>query len=174
MRYISTRGQAPALSFEEVVLTGMASDGGLYVPETLPEFSKEELADMAGLSYAEIAFRVMKPFVNGEIDDETFRRLVTEAYATFNHDAVVPLKQLDASHFLLELFHGPTLAFKTWRCNCWGDCWIATWRGERAVILGATSGDTGSAAIEKAAAKATWISLFCTPITASPKCSVAR
>ncbi len=112
MRYISTRGQAPALSFEEVVLTGMASDGGLYVPETLPEFSKEELADMAGLSYAEIAFRVMKPFVNGEIDDETFRRLVTEAYATFNHDAVVPLKQLDASHFLLEQFHGPTLAFK--------------------------------------------------------------
>ena len=100
MRYISTRGQAPALSFEEVVLTGMASDGGLYVPETLPEFSREELAEMAGLSYAEIAFRVMKPFVNGEIDDATFRSIVTEAYATFNHDAVVPLKQLDANHFL--------------------------------------------------------------------------
>ena len=75
MRYISTRGQAPALSFEEVVLTGMASDGGLYVPETLPEFSREELAEMAGLSYAEIAFRVMKPFVNGEIDDATFRSI---------------------------------------------------------------------------------------------------
>ncbi|MFI8749934.1 threonine synthase [Vreelandella lionensis] len=150
MRYISTRGQAPALSFEEVVLTGMASDGGLYVPETLPEFSKEELADMAGLSYAEIAFRVMKPFVNGEIDDETFRRLVTEAYATFNHDAVLPLKQLDASHFLLEQFHGPTLAFKDVALQLLGrllDHFLKK-RNERAVIMGATSGDTGSAAIE--------------------------
>jgi len=150
MRYISTRGQAPALSFEEVVLTGMASDGGLYVPETLPEFSKEELASMAGLSYAEIAFRVMKPFVNGEIDDDTFRRLVTEAYATFNHDAVVPLKQLDANHFLLEQFHGPTLAFKDVALQLLGrllDHFLKK-RGERAVIMGATSGDTGSAAIE--------------------------
>ncbi|MGM0834134.1 MAG: threonine synthase [Pseudomonadota bacterium] len=150
MRYISTRGQAPALSFEEVVLTGMASDGGLYVPETLPEFSKEELASMAGLSYAEIAFRVMKPFVNGEIDDETFRRLVTEAYATFNHDAVVPLKQLDAGHFLLEQFHGPTLAFKDVALQLLGrllDHFLKK-RDERAVIMGATSGDTGSAAIE--------------------------
>ncbi|WP_339118153.1 threonine synthase [Halomonas sp. BMC6] len=150
MRYISTRGQAPALSFEEVVLTGMASDGGLYVPETLPEFSKEELASMAGLSYAEIAFRVMKPFVNGEIDDDTFRRLVIEAYATFNHDAVVPLKQLDANHFLLEQFHGPTLAFKDVALQLLGrllDHFLKK-RGERAVIMGATSGDTGSAAIE--------------------------
>ncbi|MGP5018672.1 threonine synthase [Vreelandella alkaliphila] len=150
MRYISTRGQAPALSFEEVVLTGMASDGGLYVPETLPEFSKQELASMAGLSYAEIAFRVMKPFVNGEIDDDTFRRLVTEAYATFNHDAVVPLKQLDANHFLLEQFHGPTLAFKDVALQLLGrllDHFLQK-RGERAVIMGATSGDTGSAAIE--------------------------
>ncbi|AIA74885.1 threonine synthase [Halomonas sp. XH26] len=150
MRYISTRGQAPALSFEEVVLTGMASDGGLYVPETLPEFSKEELASMAGLSYAEIAFRVMKPFVNGEIDDDTFRRLVTEAYATFNHDAVVPLKQLNANHFLLEQFHGPTLAFKDVALQLLGrllDHFLKK-RGERAVIMGATSGDTGSAAIE--------------------------
>lgn len=150
MRYISTRGQAPALSFEEVVLTGMASDGGLYVPETVPTFSREELASMAGLSYAEIAFRVMKPFVNGEIDDDTFRRLVTDAYATFNHDAVVPLKQLDASHFLLEQFHGPTLAFKDVALQLLGrllDHFLKK-RGERAVIMGATSGDTGSAAIE--------------------------
>ncbi|TVU91240.1 MULTISPECIES: threonine synthase [Halomonadaceae] len=150
MRYISTRGQAPALSFEEVVLTGMASDGGLYVPETLPEFSREELADMAGLSYAEIAFRVMKPFVNGEIDDATFHGIVTEAYATFNHDAVLPLKQLDANHFLLEQFHGPTLAFKDVALQLLGrllDHFLKK-RGERAVIMGATSGDTGSAAIE--------------------------
>ena len=150
MRYISTRGQAPALSFEEVVLTGMASDGGLYVPETLPTFSQEDLEAMAGLSYAEIAFRVMKPFVNGEIDDDTFRQIVTDAYATFNHDAVLPLKQLDASHFLLEQFHGPTLAFKDVALQLLGrllDHFLQK-RGERAVIMGATSGDTGSAAIE--------------------------
>ena len=112
MRYISTRGQAPALGFEDVVLTGLASDGGLYVPETLPQFSAEELTAMAGESYAEIAFRVMKPFVDGAIDDETFRDIVRETYATFSHDAVVPLNQLDSNHYLLELFHGPTLAFK--------------------------------------------------------------
>ncbi|MGM8851522.1 threonine synthase [Salinicola halophyticus] len=150
MRYISTRGQAPALNFEEVVLTGMATDGGLYVPETVPQLSHEELASMAGLSYAEIAFRVMKPFVGGEIDDETFRGLVRDAYATFSHDAIVPLNQLDANHFLLELFHGPTLAFKDVALQLLGrilDHFLAK-RGERAVIMGATSGDTGSAAIE--------------------------
>ncbi|WP_227369124.1 threonine synthase [Halomonas sp. M20] len=150
MRYISTRGQAPALSFEEVVLTGMASDGGLYVPETVPRFSADELADMAGLSYAEIAFRVMKPFVNGEIDDDTFRDIVRDAYATFSHAAVVPLNQLDTNHFLLELFHGPTLAFKDVALQLLGrilDHFLKK-SGERAVIMGATSGDTGSAAIE--------------------------
>jgi len=150
MRYISTRGQAPALSFEEVVLTGMAADGGLYVPEDVPQLSRDELAAMAGLSYAEIAFRVMKPFVGGEIDDATFRELVRDAYATFSHDAVVPLNQLDANHFLLELFHGPTLAFKDVALQLLGrilDHFLAK-RGERAVIMGATSGDTGSAAIE--------------------------
>ncbi|MDX5377566.1 MAG: threonine synthase, partial [Halomonas sp.] len=150
MRYISTRGQAPALSFEEVVLTGMASDGGLYVPEEIPQLSRDELEAMAGLSYAEIAFRVMQPFVNGEIDDETFRGIVRDAYATFSHDAVVPLNQLDANHFLLELFHGPTLAFKDVALQLLGrilDHFLAK-RGERAVIMGATSGDTGSAAIE--------------------------
>ncbi|MDH4574297.1 threonine synthase [Salinicola acroporae] len=150
MRYISTRGKAPALNFEEVVLTGMASDGGLYVPEDVPQLSPDELASMAGLSYAEIAFRVMKPFVGGEIDDETFRELVRDAYATFSHDAVVPLNQLDANHFLLELFHGPTLAFKDVALQLLGrilDHFLAK-RGERAVIMGATSGDTGSAAIE--------------------------
>lgn len=150
MRYISTRGRAPALSFEEVVLTGMASDGGLYVPESVPQLSADELADMAGLSYAEIAFRVMQPYVGGEIDDDTFRGLVTEAYSTFSHDAVVPLNQLDANHFLLELFHGPTLAFKDVALQLLGrilDHFLKK-RGERAVIMGATSGDTGSAAIE--------------------------
>ena len=150
MRYISTRGQAPALGFEDVVLTGLASDGGLYVPETLPQFSADELTAMAGESYAEIAFRVMKPFVDGAIDDETFRTIVRETYATFSHDAVVPLNQLDSNHYLLELFHGPTLAFKDVALQLLGrllEHFLAK-RGERAVIMGATSGDTGSAAIE--------------------------
>ncbi|MDW5376254.1 threonine synthase [Halomonas sp. HP20-15] len=150
MRYISTRGQAPALNFEDVVLTGMASDGGLYVPESVPTLSRDELAAMAGLSYAEIAFRVMKPFVGGEIDDATFRDIVRDAYATFSHEAVVPLNQLDSNHFLLELFHGPTLAFKDVALQLLGrilDHFLIK-RGERAVIMGATSGDTGSAAIE--------------------------
>lgn len=150
MRYVSTRGKAPALSFEEVVLTGLASDGGLYVPETLPTFSHADLVDMAGLSYAEIAYRVMKPFVNGEIDDATFHGLVVDSYATFSHDAVLPLKQLDANHFLLEQFHGPTLAFKDVALQLLGrllDHFLKK-RNERAVIMGATSGDTGSAAIE--------------------------
>ncbi|SDM07194.1 L-threonine synthase [Modicisalibacter muralis] len=150
MRYISTRGQAPALNFEDVVLTGMASDGGLYVPESVPQLSHDDLAAMAGLSYAEIAFRVMKPFVGGEIDDATFREIVRDAYATFSHDAVVPLNQLDANHYLLELFHGPTLAFKDIALQLLGrllDHFLKK-RDERAVIMGATSGDTGSAAIE--------------------------
>ena len=146
MRYISTRGQAPALSFEEVVLTGMAADGGLYVPEDFPHLSADDLADMAGLSYAEIAFRVMKPFVGGEIDDDTFRGLVKDAYATFSHDAVVPLNQLDANHFLLELFHGPTLAFKDVALQLLGrilDHFLKK-RGERAVIMGVIVGNTVS------------------------------
>ena len=150
MRYISTRGSAPALNFEEVVLTGMASDGGLYVPETIPQFSHDELAAMAGLPYTEIAFRVMKPFVGGEIDDATFRSIVDASYATFKHDAVVPLKQLDSNHHLLELFHGPTLAFKDVALQLLGrllDHFLAK-RDQKGVIMGATSGDTGSAAIE--------------------------
>ena len=150
MRYISTRGDAPAIGFEDVVLTGLAPDGGLYVPETVPEFSHAELADMAGLSYAEVAYRVMRGFVGDAIDDATFRRIVTETYAGFNHDAVVPLAQLSHNHHLLELFHGPTLAFKDIALQLLGrllDHFLGQ-RGEQGVIMGATSGDTGSAAIE--------------------------
>ncbi|WP_114417588.1 threonine synthase [Marinospirillum perlucidum] len=150
MRYISTRGKAPALNFEEVVLTGMATDGGLYVPESFPQMSKEEIAELAGLPYAEAAFRVMKPFVGDCIPEETFRAMLKETYASFSHDAVAPLKQLDSNHFLLELFHGPTLAFKDVALQLLGrllDHFLGK-RGERGVIMGATSGDTGSAAIE--------------------------
>ncbi|SFC21742.1 threonine synthase [Marinospirillum celere] len=150
MRYISTRGQAPALNFEEVVLTGLATDGGLYVPEQFPQMSKDDIAALAGLPYAEAAFRIMKPFVGDCIPEATFKKILQETYASFKHDAVAPLKQLDSNHFLLELFHGPTLAFKDVALQLLGrllDHFLAK-RGERGVIMGATSGDTGSAAIE--------------------------
>lgn len=150
MRYISTRGDSPALNFEEAVLTGLAPDGGLYVPETLPHFSREALAAMAGRPYTEIAFEVIKPFVGGEIEDATLRSIVDDTYGVFKHDAVVPLKQLSHNHWLLELFHGPTLAFKDVALQLLGrllDHFLEK-RGEKGVIMGATSGDTGSAAIE--------------------------
>lgn len=154
MRYISTRGQAPALDFEQAVLTGLAPDGGLYVPETIPQFSQDELAAMVGLPYTEVAYRVMKPFVGEAIEDGDFMRIVEETYAAFNHDAVVPLTQLSHNHHLLELFHGPTLAFKDVALQLLGrllDYFLAR-RGERGVVMGATSGDTGSAAIAGCAA----------------------
>lgn len=150
MRYISTRGQAAALNFEEVVLTGLAGDGGLYVPETCPQFSAEDIAALAGLPYHEVAFRVMSPFVGDAIPEAKFRQMLEAAYSSFQHDAVAPLKQLDSNHFLLELFHGPTLAFKDVALQLLGrllDHFLQK-RNERGVILGATSGDTGSAAIE--------------------------
>ncbi len=150
MKYISTRGQAPELSFEDAMLTGLARDGGLYVPEDVPTLTKAEIADMAGLSYEEIAYRVMRPFVGDSFGDDEFRRLISNAYAGFAHDARAPLKQLAPNHFLLELFHGPTLAFKDFAMQLIGQMFQAalTKRGERVVIVGATSGDTGSAAIE--------------------------
>lgn len=150
MRYISTRGQAPALNFEDVLLAGLATDGGLYVPENLPRFTQEEIASWAGLPYHELAFNVMRPFVEGSISDKDFRRILEETYAVFEHQAVAPLRQLGANEWVLELFHGPTLAFKDFALQLLGrllDHFLIK-RGERVVIMGATSGDTGSAAIE--------------------------
>ncbi|AJE45950.1 threonine synthase [Celeribacter indicus] len=150
MRYISTRGDAPVLNFEEAMLTGLASDGGLYVPETIPTMSAAEIAAMAGLPYEEIAFRVMRPFVGDTFGDEEFRGIIARAYAGFGHDARAPLVQLGPNHFLLELFHGPTLAFKDFAMQLIGQLFQAALsrRGEHVTIVGATSGDTGSAAIE--------------------------
>lgn len=156
MRYISTRGQAPALSFEEVLLAGLASDGGLYVPEQLPTFSKEEIASWAGLSYAELAKRVITPFIGDCMPEADFHQLVDETYGVtgtdnvFAHDAVAPLKQLDTNLWVMELFQGPTLAFKDFALQLLGRLldYVLKKRGERVVIMGATSGDTGSAAIE--------------------------
>ncbi|MEB3421836.1 threonine synthase [Salipiger marinus] len=150
MRYISTRGQAPVLSFEDAMLSGLARDGGLYVPETIPQFSAEDIRALHGLSYEETAFRVMRPFTGDSFTDETFGDLISRAYAGFGHAARAPLKQLAPGHFLLELFHGPTLAFKDFAMQLIGQLFqeALTRRGERVTIVGATSGDTGSAAIE--------------------------
>ncbi len=150
MKYISTRGQAPALTFEEAILAGLASDGGLYVPETLPQFSAEEIASWAGLSYQELAFKIMSPFVAGEVPDDDLRELIDKTYSTFRHDAIAPLVQTAHNEFILELFQGPTLAFKDFALQFLGNLldYVLKKRNQRVVIMGATSGDTGSAAIE--------------------------
>lgn len=150
MKYISTRGTAPKLTFEEAMMTGLARDGGLYVPETVPTLTSDQIAEMAGQSYEEIAFTVMRPFIGDTFTDDEFRDLIEAAYADFNHEARAPLKQLDSNHFLLELFHGPTLAFKDFAMQLIGQMFQAslTRSGKRITIVGATSGDTGSAAIE--------------------------
>ena len=150
MRYISTRGTAPVLTFGEAMMTGLARDGGLYVPEVVPTLTKDEIAALAGLPYEEVAFRVMQPFLGGFFGDDEFKGLITKAYSGFGHAARAPLKQLGPNHFLLELFHGPTLAFKDFAMQLIGQMMQAALAktGQRITIVGATSGDTGSAAIE--------------------------
>ncbi len=150
MRYISTRGQAPVLTFEEAMLTGLARDGGLYVPESIPTMSPVDIFALAGQSYEEIAHRVMAPFVGDSFSDADFTACIARAYQSFGHDARAPLVQLGPNHFLLELFHGPTLAFKDFAMQLIGQLFETALkrRGERVTIVGATSGDTGSAAIE--------------------------
>jgi threonine synthase len=149
-RYVSTRGRAAALDFEGVLLAGLATDGGLYVPETWPTLSDSDICAMAGLPYAELATRVMWPFVAGAIGEDDLRALVSDAYDGFDHRAVAPLIQLDHGEWLMELFHGPTLAFKDYALQIVGRLFdhVLARRGERITIVGATSGDTGSAAIE--------------------------
>ena len=150
MQYISTRGEAPKLSFDDVLLAGLANDGGLYVPESWPKVDAETMRNWRGLSYPELAVEVMLPFVEKSIPREDFATLVQRAYATFQHSAVTPVKQLDTNVYLLELFHGPTLAFKDCALQLLGHLfdYVLERRDERVTIVGATSGDTGSAAIE--------------------------
>lgn len=150
MKYISTRGQAPVLTFEEAILTGLASDGGLYVPETIPQFSSHEIASWVGLDYPELALKIMAPFVGDEIPQDDLKRLVNETYAEFRHTGIAPLQQLDKNLWVLELFHGPTLAFKDFALQFLGRLldYVLERRNQKVVIMGATSGDTGSAAIE--------------------------
>ncbi len=150
MQFVSTRGQAPALGFSDAVLAGLASDGGLYVPATWPQFSADEIAAFAGRPYADVAYAVISRFTGDEISADVLRRIIDEAYAGFRHPSVAPLVELEPGHFLLELFHGPTLAFKDVAMQFLSRMMdhILSTRGLRATIVGATSGDTGSAAIE--------------------------
>jgi threonine synthase len=150
VRYVSTRGEAPPLGFMDVTLAGLARDGGLYVPELWPQLSQETIAGLAGRPYAEVAVEVMRPFVGDTIAEADLSRLAREAYGTFRHPAVVPVVQIGTSTFLLELFHGPTLAFKDVAMQFLArlmDHALAA-RGERTTIVVATSGDTGGAAVE--------------------------
>ena len=150
MQYISTRGRAPALPFDEVLLSGLARDGGLYVPAVWPMFSRDDIRAMKGLPYAEVALRVMQPFVGETVPADALRRIVEDSYAGFDHRCVAPLKQLAPNLWLMELFHGPTLAFKDYAMQVLGRLFdhVLSVRGERVTIVGATSGDTGAAAIE--------------------------
>jgi threonine synthase len=150
LRYVSTRGEAPELGFEDVLLTGLARDGGLYVPAVWPELSGRAIAALQGKSYEDIAYAVMHPFIGGAIPEADLKRMIADAYASFGHPAVAPLKQLDDNQWLLELFHGPTLAFKDVAMQLLARLmdWALAKRRSRATIVGATSGDTGGAAIE--------------------------
>ena len=150
MKYVSTRGNAPVLAFDDVLLTGLAADGGLYVPSQWPQLKEGEIEEMAALSYADVAFRVLRPFVDGAIPDSDLERMIGEAYADFRHPAVAPLRQIASNDWLMELFHGPTWAFKDYALQLVGRMFdhVLSRRGGRITIVGATSGDTGSAAIE--------------------------
>jgi threonine synthase len=150
MQYISTRGGAPEASFTDVLLAALARDGGLYVPKTWPRFAPAEIAAFKGRPYAEVAFAVIKPFVGGSIADADLARMIREAYATFDAAEVAPLRQLRDGEYFLELFHGPTLAFKDVAMQLLArlmDHALAA-KNDRVTIVGATSGDTGGAAVE--------------------------
>lgn len=149
MLYKSTRGNSPEVPFSQVLLGGLAPDGGLYMPEKFPQFTKEEINSWSDLEFHQLASNILFPFVDGEIDKVTFSKLVEEAYETFDSDNVVELKEISGNRWVLELFHGPTLAFKDVAMQLLGSLLnhFAQERGEKIVVLGATSGDTGAAAI---------------------------
>lgn len=150
MKYISTRGQCEPHSFEEVVLTGLAPDGGLFIPETVPQLSPEQIQSWKNLSYADLAYEIIRLYVDGAIENDVLKQMCTDSYAEFSHPEVAPLQKLDDNEWVLELFHGPTLAFKDFALQLLGrllDHFLQK-RQQHVAILGATSGDTGSAALE--------------------------
>ncbi|MGB1091702.1 MAG: threonine synthase [Oceanobacter sp.] len=152
MKYISTRGNAPELAFDDVLLTGLATDGGLYVPKEVPQYSLEEIESWRDLPYTELAHKIISPFVEGCVESDALKEMLEAVYnnEVFGHKAIAPLQQLDHNEYVLELFHGPTLAFKDFALQMLGRLldYVLTKRQEKVVIMGATSGDTGSAAIE--------------------------
>lgn len=150
MQYISTRGEAPKLGFEDVLLAGLARDGGLYLPETWPKLAPEVIQSFAGKRFADVAVEVIHPFTGGALSREELKAMADGAYATFGHPAVTPLVEIGPNRFILELFHGPTLAFKDVAMQLLARLMdhVLAKRGLRATIAGATSGDTGGAAIE--------------------------
>jgi threonine synthase len=150
VRYVSSRGEAPPLGFIEAILAGLASDGGLYVPASWPRLKADKIAGFAGKPYAEVAVEVIRPFIGDAISDHDLARMAREAYGNFRHPAIAPLVQFGVNDFVLELFHGPTLAFKDLAMQLLARLMdhVLTVRGERTTIVVATSGDTGGAAIE--------------------------
>jgi threonine synthase len=150
MEYVSTRGLAPALGFADVLMAGLARDGGLYLPARWPTLSPDAIRALAGRPYAEVAFEIIRPFIGGAIPDADLRRMCRAAYATFRDPAVAPLRRLAGDSYALELFHGPTLAFKDVAMQLLARLMdhVLAARGGRITIVGATSGDTGAAAIE--------------------------
>ncbi|MES2624392.1 MAG: threonine synthase [Pseudomonadota bacterium] len=150
MKYISTRGKSPAVSFEDVVLTGLAPDGGLYIPDSLPTITSSQLQQWKQLSYADLAFEIIRLFVDGAIPDTNLKKMIDDSYAGFSHPDVAPLVHLQNNDWVLELYCGPTLAFKDFALQLLGrllDFFLEK-RQQHVAILGATSGDTGSAALE--------------------------
>lgn len=150
MRYVSTRGNAPTLGFCDVILAGLARDGGLYVPETWPQVTPEEIHNFGNRHYEDVAFAIISRFVGDEIPADDLRAMIKAAYSSFSHPSRTPLVEVEPGHFVLELWHGPTLAFKDVAMQFLARVmdYVLGQRGERATIVGATSGDTGSAAIE--------------------------
>lgn len=150
MEYVSTRGEAPQLGFKDTLLSGLATDGGLYVPKSWPQFSKRDIKALRGKPYADVAFAIIQPFVGGEIPDDKLKAMIDDAYRGFRHNAVTPVVQMDDNSYLIELFHGPTLAFKDVAMQLLARMMdhILQERDQRATIVGATSGDTGGAAID--------------------------
>ena len=150
MKFVSTRGEAPALSFEGALLAALARDGGLYLPEAWPKLEPSAIAGLAGLDYADAAYQVMRPFLEGDPCLPDLEIVLEEAYGSFHHPAVAPLRQIAPNIFILELFHGPTLAFKDLAMQVVARLMNRALlrKGARATVIGATSGDTGAAAIE--------------------------
>jgi threonine synthase len=150
MRFISTRGESPAVGFADAVLTGLAPDGGLYIPDSVPTVSMRELQSWRGLSYAELAFKVIEPYVDGAIPDLDLQQMLFDSYSGFSSANVAPLRKLHGNQYVMELYCGPTLAFKDFALQLLGRLldYFLIQRQQKVAILGATSGDTGSAALE--------------------------